>query len=134
MADAIWARIEQQLDIELPTNEGSNDDPAPSAPSGTGPIGWGLSVLVVALITAFLLYKNRPQTNQPETQRAPLPIEQTQPPAQNTTSPPEDGTIVTKTVNKVSKEHPKAGDTNATPDSAIQQPVVAVPLNTPDSI
>ena len=87
MADAIWARIEAQLDIDMPTDEGGSNDPGPSSPRGSGIIGWGLSVVIVALVSAFLLFKNKPKTN-PSTQSTPVPTEQINQPFQQTNSPP----------------------------------------------
>jgi hypothetical protein len=60
MQDAIWARVKAQLDIDLPTdgNDGGND---PQSPSGPGIIGWGLSVVIIALITTFFILKNKPK-------------------------------------------------------------------------
>ncbi|HEX8331327.1 MAG TPA: hypothetical protein VF622_01825 [Segetibacter sp.] len=59
MADAIWARVEAQLDIDLPTDDSGSAPQSP--PSGPGIIGWGLSVFVVVLL--FLLYKNNSKTS-----------------------------------------------------------------------
>lgn len=59
MADAIWARIENQLDIDMPTDDGGTD-PEPRDPSGGGWVGGtGLFVFVVALVTIFLINKNQ---------------------------------------------------------------------------
>lgn len=58
MADAIWARIETQLDLDMPTDDGGSD-PAPDAPSGSGWVGGaGLFAFVVALVTLFIINKN----------------------------------------------------------------------------
>lgn len=61
MQDAIWARIKAELDIDLPTddNDGGN---SPQSPSGPRIIGWALSVVIIALVTAFFLFKNKPKT------------------------------------------------------------------------
>lgn len=68
MADAIWARIENQLDIDMPTDDGGTD-PEPRNPSGGGWVGGtGLFVFVVALVTIFFINKNqrkRAQTKPP---------------------------------------------------------------------
>ncbi|RPD43875.1 hypothetical protein [Paracnuella aquatica] len=54
MADAIWLRIERQLDIDLPSDEGGNMPEPPSPWSGGGlAVGAGLLAVVGALI-AFL--------------------------------------------------------------------------------
>jgi hypothetical protein len=63
MADAIWARIEHQLDIDMPTDD-SGTDPEPKSPSGSGWIGGaGLFVFVAALVTIFLINKNKNKSN-----------------------------------------------------------------------
>jgi hypothetical protein len=60
MADAIWARIERQLDTDMPTDEGGDADPDPKGPSSGGwMIGSGLFVFVAALVTIFLINKNK---------------------------------------------------------------------------
>jgi hypothetical protein len=132
MADAIWARIELQLDIDLPTDDGGGNGPAPSKPSGPSILGWGLSVVLVALITTFLPYKNTPKTAQPEIQ-APVPVtQQVNPPEQKNTEPPqpERTTISDKNTTKTATPEPSV----RTPqDSVVQQPVVTIPSQTPDS-
>jgi hypothetical protein len=56
MADAIWARIERQLDIDLPTDEGG-DVPEPPSPWGGGGIAVGAGFLaVVGAILAFFYF------------------------------------------------------------------------------
>jgi hypothetical protein len=85
MADAIWARVEAQLDIDMPTDDGGSAPQSP--PSGPGIIGWGLSVFVVVLISLFLLYKNNSKTSPiqtPSTTNQPLST-----PIENITDPPE---------------------------------------------
>jgi len=68
MVDAIWARIETQLDTDLPTDDGPANPPA--APK-TGPSKWirrGFIVAVVAIVLIFS-FNNRKQkfisTSQP---------------------------------------------------------------------
>jgi hypothetical protein len=134
MADAIWARIERQLDIDLPTNDGGNG-PAPSKPSGPGAIGWGLSALLIALVTTFLLLKKEPQTATPATQ-TPTPVTQQETaPPQNSTGPPApaDNTTITQNSIRQGTPPPKtAADQLSEP--VVQQPVVsAPPANVPDS-
>jgi hypothetical protein len=132
MADAIWTRIELQLDIDLPTDDSGGSGLAPSKPSGPGILGWGLSVVLVALITTFLLYKNTPKTNQPAIQ-TPVPTQtQVNPPEQKNIEPPqpERTTISNKNTTKTATPEP----TSSTPqDSVVQQPIVTVPPQTLDS-
>lgn len=72
MADAIWARIENQLDIDMPTDEGGGNS-TPDAPSGFGWIGGSaLFVFTVALVSFFIFNNNKqsisPVTNSNSTQ------------------------------------------------------------------
>lgn len=70
MADAIWARIETQLDIDMPTDGSGGDAPSPNNPSGFGWIGGvGIIIFVVALISIFI---NNDKTN---TEPTPTPTE-----------------------------------------------------------
>jgi hypothetical protein len=105
MADAIWARIERQLDIDLPTNDGGNG-PAPSKPSGPGAMGWGLSALLVALVTTFFLLKKEPQTTTPSIQPSAPAIEQTTQPTQNITGSPLPADNTKTIQNTISRETP----------------------------
>lgn len=91
MADAIWARIKGQLDIDLPTDDGGGN--GGNNPSGPGIIGWGLSVVLVALLTVFYFTQNKPKTESIQNTPAPqqqitLPIEQAKGPPGSTNSPP----------------------------------------------
>jgi hypothetical protein len=86
MADAIWARIEAQLDIDLPTDDGGGT--TPDAPSGPGMIGWGLSVVIIALITAFLINKNKPALKDSTIKLPATQNEQTTPALAPGTGPP----------------------------------------------
>lgn len=67
MADAIWKRIEAQLDLDMPTDEGPGTPPAPK-PRGWVP-GKGFIVFVAAVITSFLIY-----FNQQKSKKNPLPV------------------------------------------------------------
>ncbi len=63
MADAIWARIESQLDIDMPTNDGSNP-PTPENPSGGSLFTGGIvGIVLLAIVTIFLLTKNHKKEN-----------------------------------------------------------------------
>jgi hypothetical protein len=58
MADAIWARIEAQLDLDMPTDDGGGN--SPSSPPGGGLIGRaGIFLFVAALVLTFFLYTSR---------------------------------------------------------------------------
>jgi hypothetical protein len=63
LQDAIWARVKEQLDLDMPTDDGQGGGTS-QPPSGPGMIGWGLSVVIIALLTTFLLLRNRPKTRE----------------------------------------------------------------------
>jgi hypothetical protein len=64
MADKIWARIEAQLDIDLPPDDGNNDPgPAPTPKPVGKRIAWGV-VTIVILITTFQVYKIKNEDHQ----------------------------------------------------------------------
>jgi hypothetical protein len=79
MADAIWARVERQLDIDMPTdNDGGDPTSSPSGSGWTGGAAFGLFVGAFALV--FLLFKKErkaaPLTVPEQTTVTPLPTEQ----------------------------------------------------------
>ena len=99
MQDAIWARVKAQLDIDLPTDDGDGGS-SPQSPSGPTIIGWGLSVVIIALVTTFFLFKNKPSTKTSSEQ--PATIQQTvSPNAQNNSPPLQKGNTSNKTTNVV---------------------------------
>ncbi|HEX2606857.1 MAG TPA: hypothetical protein VHK91_05735, partial [Flavisolibacter sp.] len=62
MADAIWARIEAQLDLDMPTDDGGGN---PSSPSGGG---WAGKASLFAVIAAIVIvYFLRSRTEHPDT-------------------------------------------------------------------
>ena len=84
--DAIWARVKAQLDIDLPSDENNSED-EPQSPKGPGIVGWGLSLLIIALVSTFLVLKNKPTVEDksvPSTTREQL----NSPSVQNTGPPP----------------------------------------------
>src|SRR5688572_5760066 len=101
MEDMIWARVKAQLDIDMPTDDGDDGDDGPQSPTAPRPISWSLSVVIIALIAAFLFFKNKPTTTDNNTA---LPII-TQPAAQ----PSNEAT------------GPPAGDPLTTPSTLIPQ-------------
>ena len=125
MQDAIWARIKTQLDLDIPTDDGDGGS-SPQSPSGPKIIGWGLSVVIIALITTFFLLKNKPARNN---SAPPSTIEQSISPNTQSNSPPiqRDNTI-----NKTSAPVSEGADdilNNAGNDSLVQQdPVTTIPF------
>lgn len=66
MADAIWLRIERQLDIDMPTDEGGDVPEPPSPWNGGGGLVFGAGLLTVigAMLIAFFYFKpNKQQPN-----------------------------------------------------------------------
>lgn len=60
MVDAIWARIEAQLDIDLPTDEGPSNPPATPT---SGPRKWinrGFIIAAVAIVLIYLFNNRKP--------------------------------------------------------------------------
>jgi hypothetical protein len=126
MQDAIWALVKAQLDIDLPTDDGDGGS-APQSPSGPTIIGWGLSVVIIALVTIFFLQKNKPTTK--ANSEPPATIEQTvspnaqsnSPPLQKSNSPNKTTTVVSSGANNSLND--------IVNDSAIQhQPLTIVPF------
>jgi hypothetical protein len=66
MSEAIWSRIENLLDVEMPTDNNGHP-PAPSVPPGAW-IGGGLAIFLIALINYFFTNKQpfNPSINQQE--------------------------------------------------------------------
>jgi cytoskeletal protein RodZ len=123
MSDAIWARVEAQLDIDMPTDDGGSAPQSP--PSGPGIIGWGLSVFVVVLISLFLLYKNNSKNSPiqtPSTTNQPIST-----PVENSAGPPEQDA---KDIRRSITADPQTPVDNATvkQDSIAPDPIV---VNTP---
>jgi hypothetical protein len=65
MADAIWARIEQQLDFEMPTDDPDGTPLAAASTSG----GWRLPLLSAAILLiaaiAYLIIAKKPESSIP---------------------------------------------------------------------
>ena len=69
LADAIWVRIERQLDIDMPATGDGDDPPAP--PAGSGWMGGVLlSAVAGAFVLAFLWMKKEDSKAVPQ----PLPV------------------------------------------------------------
>jgi hypothetical protein len=104
MEDAIWARVKAQLDIDLPGDEGGAGTGSPTVPPM---VGWGLTIVILSLITAFFIYKNKPAaTNLPDQT---TPAQQTITPAQEVKPPPLKGdkpSVTTTTTESASLPEP----------------------------
>ena len=58
MADAIWSRIEAQLDIDLPTDDGGGNTPGPGSPFGFGWLGGSALFILAAGVISFFFLAN----------------------------------------------------------------------------
>jgi hypothetical protein len=124
MQDAIWQTIKAQLDIDLPSDDDEGGPHSPG-PSGPGLVGWGLSILLVALVTTFFLVKNKP--NPIDKTVNPEPAQQIVTPAQKNNSPPPDNK--TKVTGSPVVTHANTPDPLAD-DSVVQanvSPILPVP-------
>jgi len=116
MQDAIWARVKAQLDIDLPADDGDGGS-SPQSPSGPGMIGWGLSVVIIALVTTFLLLKNKPQTK--DNNNPPTITQQNDQPVQPSGGPPLPNKSSNKNPGSLTKQDPLPIEPQN--DSATQQ-------------
>ena len=129
MADAIWSRIEDQLDIDMQEDNGGGNDPAP--PSGGNWFGRaGLFAFIAAFVTIFLIYKTNKKTEtlpQPgqTTQPAPAPT-----PEQHTIKINEDRKARERPLLENGSADPSAGNPM---DSVLALPVTVIPTG-PDSV
>ncbi|TWI78358.1 hypothetical protein IQ13_4043 [Lacibacter cauensis] len=149
MVDAIWARIEAQLDMDLPTDEGPANPPA--APT-SGPGKWlnrGFMLAAVAIVLIYF-FNNRKQTitsNDQPTITAPVPTpnnndnpvrnnspgtSNTQAPQNNTSDPTNAITVLPVDSNVIA---PVTGPVLLQPDTAAVKtnsaPVFTPPVVTP---
>jgi hypothetical protein len=149
MVDAIWARIEAQLDMDLPTDEGPTDPPA--APK-SGPTKWinrGFIIAAVAIVLIYL-FNNRKQTitsNDQPTITAPVttpndndnPVRNNSPGTNNTIAPVNDSTVPANASTGLTIDSnaiaPVTGPQPLQPDTAAVKtntaPVFTPPLVTP---
>ena len=93
MQDAIWARVKAQLDIDLPSDD-TDDESLSQPPKGPGSIGWGFSVVIIALVSTFLILKNKPRVKDETNNR--IRTEQVTSPAVQNTGPPEGKNVRSK--------------------------------------
>lgn len=129
MRDAIWARIKTQLDLDMPTDDGEGGS---SSQSPTGPkiIGWGLSVVIIALITSFFISKNQPKTN-PYKNNPGTTEKVLSPSIQNNSPPLQKDNSIKNTNNHTVNQNASQKVVN---DSAMQKSVVNNTLLADDSV
>lgn len=65
MADVIWARIEQQLNLDMPQQDAGGGNGGGKLPGFSTPGQWFLTALVAALIGMYLLKPSKPSTHIP---------------------------------------------------------------------
>jgi hypothetical protein len=149
MVDAIWARIETQLDIDLPTDDGSTNPPA--APT-SGPRKWLNRGFIIAAVAVVLIYffNNRKQTitsNDQPTINAPVttpnnndnPVRNNSPGTNNAQTPTNNTSAPTTSSNGLPVDSnaiaPVTGPVLLQPDSTTVQtnapPVITPPLVSP---
>lgn len=141
MEDMIWARVKAQLDIDMPTDDGDGDggDDGPQSPAAPAPIRWGLTVMIIALVAAFLFFKNK-TTITDNNPALPIITQPAAQPSNEATGPPASDPIPTPP--------PLIPQLTPTPvgssvDTTSVQPDLAIPvttgidsanINKPDSI
>lgn len=123
LVDSIWARIEAQLDLDMPTDDGPSNPPAPPT---AGPGKW-IGGSLLGLILLFFLYQfinDKQQTapaNQPliESPASNSTTEQTAQPPPNTTPVPAQQPVKNKVINNGVINKPDSSSSNT-----LQQPLV----------
>jgi hypothetical protein len=139
LQDAIWARIERTLDIDMPTNDddGGGGDDGPGSGGGTpwwgsgGMGGFVFSMVFVAALTTFVIIKslnqstnNGPaQDNNPTNQYILPNSQQDRPPPGNTALPANNRAPVRTNT-----------PTPVTGDSVFSDPLVVTPPPVADSV
>ncbi len=120
MRDAIWSRIEQQLDLDMP----EDDEPeSPDSPNNSSwrKTGWkvGPFAVIVAIITLFFINQNNRSNPNNTSDRTPIKTETVSPQTNDPTSPP-------STKNTVNT--PPVVNNGSTPvngsDSVFNQPMI----------
>ena len=124
MADAIWSRIETQLDIDMPTDDGPSGNNGPQSPSPRIIIGGSAFIIIVAFISIFFLSKNKNQNQQQQQ------IPDSNSPAVSTeqiVKPPGEKTTNTETILNQAKQQDDALPVvfNNLSDSSVVNPITA---------
>jgi hypothetical protein len=65
MADAIWNRIREQLDTDMPSGDHNPPPPAPPRPTRPGRGRWGLLAAVAVLFLIYTINKQHQNTSTP---------------------------------------------------------------------
>jgi len=88
MRDAIWNRIEQQLDLDMPEDDEPNTPDSPNS-GGWRKTGWkvGPFAVIVAIITIFFINKNNRSNQNIKSDNTPAKTETVSPQTNDPTSP-----------------------------------------------
>lgn len=113
MADAIWARIEAQLDIDMPPDNGTEGGNTPNFPTGGFFLG-GISLIVVAVLYLFFSQTKKPDT--PQT----FPSSTTTPVSTQPVTTPANGPPALNTTDNATPAGTNAGPAN----QPLQTPVL----------
>lgn len=70
MVDAIWMRIEAQLDLDMPTDDGP---PEPPPTPGSGPLTWISSIVLLVIFTTFITRFINQQNSSPAPEQQIIP-------------------------------------------------------------
>jgi hypothetical protein len=150
MSDAIWSRIEAQLDIDLPTDDGGGNTPGPGSPFGFGWIGGSALLILVAGIISFFYFSNTNETagtvpvqlRPPQADSIGLGYTATDPPPKNNpsiTTPTDPGNHPPDSINAINNQNLGIGSskaitavTNPTAVDTIQQAGTAPIALTPN--
>jgi len=127
MEDMIWARIKAQLDIDMPTDDNDGGDNGPKSPLTRGPLSRALSIAIIALITAFLFFKNKPATIE-STPALPSITQPANEPSNQPTGPPAAGIETPVTAPAMQQVTPTAARKSI--DTSSLQPALNGPLTT----
>ncbi|MFW2478106.1 MAG: hypothetical protein ACN4EP_14390 [Sediminibacterium sp.] len=93
MADAIWARIEQRLNVEMPLEDGGNNTGSSSLPGFQFP-GKGIVFLFLAALVSVLFYLNYRPTKQGQKNHTPSNTNTISIPVQDIYKTPEEKSAV----------------------------------------
>lgn len=126
MQDAIWSRIEAQLDIDMPTDDGGGSA-GPQSPDWKNLLGRiGPFAVVVAVVTIFLVNRSS-RKNKPAQHRNQFPTTQTATPSNNpSTAPPGRNSSTPVTYPATTNSNP--GPVVQSPGDSVSAPPVTISL------
>ena len=125
LVESIWARIETELDSDLP----DGDEPGPDAGPRGGIFGRGLFIFIGALVMTFFFYPNN--KNQNIESNIVLPSTETITPENK---PPDLTPANQPRANRTAQPKQQVVDSTASPDPVIPQQVNLTPPKLDDSL